>query len=281
MDLAKEKRRIEETHSYACKATDGGDCESIPNTPIKNHASKKSKCDQSPTEIQPTLMEVQNTIIQILSEKINNRADQLEKMIKYNSAEIENISEALNSVHNDVLDLKKENEKLKSDNADLKKKTSELEQRVNEQERYSRRWCLRLYGMPENAAENAKEKVKDVCRALVPEKEKNEVVAALDIAHRLGRLRTGEDLQGKPRPIIIRFTSRAARDLIWKHAKQNTFLPNQGFTFKEDLTADDKAARSHLWPAVEKARKEGKIAYFSGVKAFVDGKEIRPTVLEK
>ncbi|KAG1935380.1 hypothetical protein F2P79_019241 [Pimephales promelas] len=110
-----------------------------------------------------------------------------------------------------------------------------------------------------------------------PKEQRNVVTTAVDIAHRVGRLRAGEDKRVNSRPIIIRFTTRTARDLIWKHAKQSPFLKTQSLRFKEDLTAADKEARSRLWPAVDRARKEGKAAYFSGARAFIDGKEILPT----
>ncbi len=38
----------------------------------------------------------------------------------------------------------------------------------------------------------------------------------------------------------------------------------------------DKAIRKELWPKVAAARQVGKKAYFVGVRAFVDGKEISP-----
>lgn len=239
---------------------------------VRHLHQKKTKNVEPAAASEPSLMEVQNNIIQILSEKINSRADHLEIMIKNNSKEIESICESLNSIHSDVMGLKKENESLKKENMELKKKAAELEQRMNDQERYSRRWCLRLHGVAENSSEKVKERVKEVCRAVVPEEQKNEVTAAVDIVQR-----AGEDQRGNPRAIIIRFTSRTVRDLIWKHARQSPFLQTQGLRFKEDLTAADKEARSRLWPAVDQARKEGKAAYFSGARAFIDGREIRPT----
>lgn len=44
--------------------------------------------------------------------------------------------------------------------------------------------------------------------------------------------------------------------------------------FTEDLIAPDRERRQLLWPAVEKAQKEGKRAHFVGARAFVDGSEI-------
>ncbi len=45
----------------------------------------------------------------------------------------------------------------------------------------------------------------------------------------------------------------------------------------EDLSLADKERRNKLWPAVEKARKDNKRAYFIGGRAFVEGIEIFPT----
>lgn len=87
---------------------------------------------------------------------------------------------------------------------ELKKKAAELDQRMNDQERYSRRWCLRLHWVAENSSENVKERVKEVCRAVVPEELRNEVTAAVDIAHRLGRLRAGEDQPNRHHQIYFK-----------------------------------------------------------------------------
>lgn len=140
-----------------------------------------------------------------------------------------------------------------TENAELKKKTTALEEMINEQERYSRRWCRRLCGVAEKPAENVKLKAREICKC--------------------GGVR---DRDVRPRPIIIRFMTRTSRDLTWKSAKQNDFLKSRGYNFKEDLSVSDREARRRLWPVVEKARKEGKSAYFSGARAFIEGKELRP-----
>lgn len=49
-----------------------------------------------------------------------------------------------------------------------------------------------------------------------------------------------------------------------------------GLRFIEDLTAFDRERRQLLWPAVKKARKEGKRALFVGHRAFVEGSEVKP-----
>jgi len=100
------------------------------------------------------------------------------------------------------------------------------------------------------------------------------VVEAVDVAHRIGRPSEGGQNQ-PPRPVIIKFISRTARDILWKGSKANKYLKNNRLNFKEDLTAADRATCSRLWLSVEAARKKGDKAYFVGNKAYVNGKEIK------
>lgn len=53
------------------------------------------------------------------------------------------------------------------------KKVAELEQKVNEAERYEHRWNLRLHGIPEQAGEDIKCRVVDICGAVIPESKPN------------------------------------------------------------------------------------------------------------
>lgn len=276
IETVNEKRNYVDTHSYACKVKTGGNCDSCPNTPSKNQHSKRQKhVAPSAKESELSLSDVQENIIRILSEKINERSDQIERMVKENSSNIEALGKSLTSVHNDVMCLQKENETLKNANALLEKKVKEMNSKIEDQERYSRRWCLRLYGLSEQTYENVKTRVVEVCKAVVWDTDKRMITDSLDVAHRLGRQKTSDDGgRIKPRPVIMRFISRTARDLIWKQSKSNEYLTTKGLRFKEDLTACDRETRNRLWPTVEKARKEGKNAYFSGSRAFVDGKEI-------
>ena len=152
---------------------------------------------------------------------------------------------------------KQQNATLNIQVAKQEKKLTEMESKVNENDRYSQRWSLRIYGKAEKSDENIKARVKNICRAIVPEEERNVVAGSLDVVHHLGRLTDGENNQ-PPRPVIMRFISRTARDMTWKSAKKNTFLKKNNLRFKEDLTAFDKEARNRLWPMIERTRR-GKI----------------------
>ncbi|XP_073719486.1 uncharacterized protein [Misgurnus anguillicaudatus] len=93
---------------------------------------------------------------------------------------------------------------------------------------------------------------------------------AIDVAHRTAFKHSNES---RPRAIIIAFIARRLRDALWKAAKSNEFLKNQGLQFKKDLTKKDRD-RQKLWPLIKKAREEGKPAYFVGHRAFIEGAEI-------
>ncbi len=146
------------------------------------------------------------------------------------------------------------------------------EQRLSDLERYSRRWNLRSQGVPEKEREEVRAESIHICKATFPE-------GGHSLADKIDRVyRIGRRLQNcsRPRPIIIQFSSRLARDGVWKAARTSEFLRTNQLRFSEDLIAPDRE-RSLLWPAVEKARKAGKRAHFMGACAFVDGSEIFPS----
>jgi len=90
--------------------------------------------------------------------------------------------------------------------------------------------------------------------------------------HHSGRF---NDTQKRPRTTIIRFTNRSSRDLMWRMAKDCSFLKDKKLRFTVDLTGADKEVRKKLWPLIETSRKNGKKAHFAGVYAIIKGKEIR------
>lgn len=271
----KDKRVIQDTHSYSCRAykESNGACDSSPNTPDKK-LSKKARKEQMQVSSEPSLADLQDNIIRVITAKINERADQTDEAVKHNTLQIEGLKKSLDFCYQEVFDLKKENATMKLRVEQMQKKLCEVEQKANDTDRYSRRYNLRLYGVVEERDENIKSKVKGFCSAAVPGSDGEAIVAAVDVVHRIGRI-DGSGKKQFPRPVIVRFASRSARDAFWKGSKNNEFLKNKGVQVKEDLTADDRAARARLWPFIEKARKNGERAYLVGIKAFVNGKEIK------
>lgn len=137
-------------------------------------------------------------------------------------------------------------------------------------ERYHRGWNLRLHGVPEQKQEDTP--LLDICCAVTGETCEC-FKGCFDVTHCLGCY---QDNQRKPRPVIIQFATRSACDLVWRKAKSYTFLKDNHLRFTEDLTADDRVLREKLWPIIDKARKEGKRAYFAGIRVIIEGKEVHP-----
>ncbi|ROL42866.1 hypothetical protein DPX16_0173 [Anabarilius grahami] len=111
-----------------------------------------------------------------------------------------------------------------------------------------------------------------ICEATFPEGGSS-LADKIDTVHHVGRRLQNSS---RPRPIIIQFSSRVTRDGVWRAARTSEFLRANQLHFTEDLIASDRERRQLLWPAVDKARKEGKRAHFVGGHAFVDGSEIHP-----
>lgn len=122
---------------------------------------------------------------------------------------------------------------------------------------------------PQKQNKNIKAKVADICFAVAGE---SHVKIKDNITHRLGRF---NDQQRRPRTTIIRFSNRTSHDLVWRMAKNCTFLKENKLKFTEDLTTADKALREKLWLLIDAANKEGKKAHFAGVRMIIEGKEIR------
>lgn len=112
------------------------------------------------------------------------------------------------------------------------KKACLMEQRLIELENYSRRWNLRLYGVPETKDQNVRRVVIEICQSIPPE-HKTKFSDVIDTVHRLGQPRKEEF---KPRGIILQFTLCIYRDAVWKAAKSSTFLHNKHLRFAEDLS---------------------------------------------
>ena len=97
---------------------------------------------------------------------------------------------------------------------------NEMENRLEESEQYSRRSCLRIYGVPlkENGDETSKNcltKVKKVFKDLevaVPDD-------CIDRAHRIGRIKTSNDGE-KQQAVIVKFRSWEKRVAVYRSRKK-------------------------------------------------------------
>nr|XP_015815836.2 zinc finger protein 577 [Nothobranchius furzeri] len=268
-------------NSYACKEPPAGEPASPARPTTTGSVQEPDRSRQEPTskhlrklpvhlrklagldsrkfsEVLPQFEDL-NKSLQDVAEEINGRSGRIEEMVKSISDDFQHVSEALQSFHQQALHLQTDNEKLTRENVELRQTMSEMEVLVSKQEAFSRCFHLGLHGVAEDSSEDVGEKAREVCKALVPEEEKDRVAADVDGAHRLGLLKAA----GDPRPIIIRFTSRASRELTWKHAEQSDFLLSRGFRLEENV--GDEAAGRRGWLEAEMAGEEDFPAQTTGV----------------
>lgn len=213
-----------------------------------------------------------SSVVSTLSNLINTRSDVLEKMVSENALKIEGLKKTVDFVCAELNDIKGQVSHVEKRLNTEEKKMGFCEQRLIDLERYSRRWNLRLHGVTEKEREDVRAESIRICEATFPEG-RSSLADKIDTVHRIGRRLQNSS---RPRSIIIQFSSRVTRDGVWKAARTSEFLRANHLLFTEDLIATDRERRQLLWPAVDKARKEGKKAHFIGGRAFVDGSEIFP-----
>ncbi len=98
------------------------------------------------------------------------RSDKLESMVAVNTSHIAGLKEKLNSVCEDVNEVKTKVSQVESSLLKESKRIDVMESSITELERYSRRWNLKLQGVSENIdGNNVRKKVIRICQNLLPE----------------------------------------------------------------------------------------------------------------
>lgn len=119
-----------------------------------------------------------------------------------------------------------------------------LERRVDDLEQYSRRQCLRIFGVEEKDGEDTDKIVMEVAEKVGVTVQLTDI----DRSHRVG-VKRGD----RPRPLIAKFVSYRNRNEIFRNKKK---LKNSGITIREDLTkvrynllqeAIKKHGFQHVW----------------------------------
>lgn len=244
------------------------DGESCPSTPSKGaHTRKISK---------PNEDEVSNSAILAAINTLVARFDTQEKkfeefgvQLKQNCAMITSLTRASNFNAAEVKDCKTRVSVLEKEVEHLRAANAEIKEKASEQDRYKRRWNLRIRGMAEKMNEDTRKDVIQLLCKIAPQWEKN-MEDIVDTVHRIGR-----KTENKTRQIIIQFTRRQHRDAFWKLTKESRVCTEAGIRFMEDLTKEDRMAREALWPRIDQARKNGEKAYFRGPFGFINGRRIQ------
>ena len=127
-----------------------------------------------------------------------------------------------------------------------------LRRGMNEAEQYSRRTCVRLYGIPENANENTDQVMIDLAAGKlgieIPRQE-------IDRSHRVGPPRRPHESTGvvPSRPILVKFATYRTREQVLRNRRR---LKGTKIGIEEDLTSENRAL---LKEAKQKVDQIGKL----------------------
>lgn len=125
--------------------------------------------------------------------------------------------------------LEKTNAELQTENKALTSKVASLEKQIDQDEQYSRRNCLRISGLKEEANEDTDALVMSIASTIGSEIQ----IADIDRSHRVGSPRQQRD---RPRDVIVKFATYRSRQKFYRH---RTALKDSGFRgvfVNEDLT---------------------------------------------
>ena len=171
-------------------------------------------------------MESTVTTLDVLSKKLDSLATKDD--INQFRAEIQRVVDSLHNnvdkMESRVFDVEAKNDELKTEIRKIQENKKDVKNRMdqydkehrqlrrNQNEHYLRRWNCRVCKVPEEDRETAnnciKKCVKDIGVKVTE--------ADIDVAHRIG----SPPPKGRSRPIIVRFLSRQARDLVVSNRKK-------------------------------------------------------------
>lgn len=240
---------------------------SDPPTPIKYQAGKKSKIDPGIDPSADVLSTAILEAIKALSVKVDEQHKDISAQLKQHSAMITSVAKAVQIQAKKLKEFREKVNMMEKQVDMLTKENGDLKSRVLDQERYKRRWCLRIKGM-KKPDENIRDDVLQLLVKITPEFA-SIMGDAVDVVHRVGR----KEVNGS-RETIILFARRGVRDEVWKRTKDSVVCKNAGIRFAEVLTKEDRLTRRAMWPKIEQARKEGKSAGFHGPYGYINGKRI-------
>ena len=189
------------------------------------------------------LSTIKETICQALDSKFQHLIERLEKQ----DGTILDLHQRVKSIESDLKNLQKKQQMCEERNKWLEKQS-------NNQEQYSRRNCIRLFGVSEKVNENTSERVCEIARKQLGVDLK---LQDIDRSHRVPRRVEPVSEEGKeikPRAIIVKLTSYQHRQKLLQNRRK---LKNTKMSMFEDLTNQN---RSLLWEAVKASKQpESKI----------------------
>lgn len=138
-------------------------------------------------------------------------------VMKKIEARLEKLAGKVNKLEAKVSVLNEETTKLKIENQELRETNDKLEQ-------YTRRNNIRIFGVKEEPREDTDKQVLYIFKEIM---DVPITINEIDRSHRTGRYKTN----GKPRPIIVKFTSYRSQASVFNSKKK---LKGSGLIIKED-----------------------------------------------
>lgn len=183
------------------------------------------------------------------------------------------VHKAMAALQADVTKLKKDNLELTQKNVSLTVRVTNLEHQVDDMEQYSRRNCMRISGV---GGEHFDENTDQIVMQMATDLGANLSVTDIDRSHRIGKPKPG-----RPRQIIVKFTSYWARNEVF--GKRKALKDTPGFKdiyFNEDLTAKRNQLLFEARQAVKKKLIQGAWS-FDGRLFIRDNNELRRNLVDR
>lgn len=139
------------------------------------------------------------------------------------------VAGVLKGLQDRIASLEISNEALVKENKTLVTRLEVLEKRVDQAEQYSRRNCLRISGINEEANENTDNIVMSLASDISSDIQQSHI----DRSHRVGNLKKNST---KPRDIIVKFSTYRYRQAFFKQRTLLKDTGHRGVFVNEDLT---------------------------------------------
>lgn len=242
----------------------------LPCTPSKSPAPKRGKTNiTSPDyDLNKVMAAIQSLSAkcEIIFEKVSS----METTVRNTDQAITFLNESVEKLIKDTTSHNERISALENETFDLKEENKQLKLQLLEANSYRRRWGLRLQGMKEeDQQENTRDLAIKVLGKISP-KIADKLPEVVDSVHRIGERKDDNSARG----IIIQFSMCHFRDIVWRDARGSKFLEEAHLRLKENLSPEERAARTKAWPLVKKAREGGKRASFVCAFAYIEGKKV-------
>ena len=226
-----------------------------PNTPVRIMEGKDETKEVNMQEVQRMF-----TAMMAKLEKLDNI-----------EADMKEIKHSLEFAHQEIADLRKENEankakqerdraridKLEEDNATLRTKMVDLQAR-------SMRDNLLFFNIPEREQENTTEIIHELLESKMGIDDARSRIK-IDRSHRIGKKR---ERNRKPRPIVVKFNYHQDREHVRLNAKK---FKGTNIGVSEQFPEEIESVRKTLYPEFKRAKAEGKRARIVRDKLIIEG----------